>query len=263
MQITGETDWKKSPWFGCCAEDIDWVSRVKLQAAAQRHIDHAISSTLNLPEDVTEEKVAQIYQTAWKEGCKGITVYRKNCRTGVMIDKPVKVVKADQYQKRPKRLYSEVYHIKVKGKDYFVIIGLDEAGNPYELFAGRNGFISKDVETGFLEKVKRGQYSLISSKDEVIIDSITEHCEEDEEALTRLVSTSLRHKVPIEFIVTQLSKVKGNMTCLAKAVSRSLKKHVKDGTKAHGDVCPSCAGSNMVFQNGCSICNDCGSSKCS
>lgn len=265
MAVTGETDINKSPWAGCCAEDIDWVARVQLQATAQEHIDHAISSTLNLPEDVTEDKVAAIYEAAWKAGCKGITVYRKNCRTGVMVDKDLgkKVVvkpSADGYIKRPKTLKAEVYHYKVKTNDYFVIIGLDVTNEPYEVFAGKNGFLPRSVSDGYVEKIKRGCYRLLT-KDETVIDSISEHCEEDEEALTRLVSTSLRHKVGIEYVVTQLGKVKGNMTCLAKAISRALKKHVKDGTCCKGVTC-SCGGSNVVFENGCNICKDCGNSKC-
>lgn len=262
MEITGETDLTKSPWYKCCAEEISWVNRVKLQAAAQRHIDHAISSTINLPENVSEDKVAEIYETAWKEGCKGITVYRKNCRSGVLVDKESEPKTKEDYVKRPKVLKGDVYHNKVKGKDYFVIIGLRE-GVPYEVFAGKNGFLAKNITEGNIEKVKRGQYSLISDKNEIIVESISEHCEEDEEALTRLTSTSLRHGVDIAYIVSQLAKVKGDMMCLAKAISRSLKKYVADGTAVKGASCSECGNNNIVFQNGCNMCKDCGHSKCS
>jgi ribonucleoside-diphosphate reductase alpha chain len=99
MEATGETDVTKSPWHECCAEDLDWVQRVKMQAACQRNIDHSLSSTINLPEDVPVEKVAEIYETAWRYGCKGITVYRKNCRTGVLVEDNKKETKEDIIEK--------------------------------------------------------------------------------------------------------------------------------------------------------------------
>lgn len=266
MEITGQTDPLKSPYHGATAEKIDWTQRVKLQAAAQRHIDHGISSTLNLPEDVSEEKVAAIYETAWRAGCKGITVYRDNCRTGVLIHKEnpkgaAKPMVVDDYAKRPARLACEVHHSKVRGQDYFVLIGLGEAG-PYEVFCGKNGFLPKAVETGTIEKVKRGEYRLLDQAGVVVVKDIAEHCEEDEEALGRLASMSLRHGVKIEYVVAQMSKVKGNMTCLAKAISRALKAHVRDGTRVTGAAC-SCGATELVFQSGCVSCPSCGASKCS
>ena len=263
MKITGETDWKKSPWFGCTAPELDWVQRVKIQAAAQKHIDHAISSTVNLPEDVEESKIGEIYLAAWKFGCKGITVYRDNCRTGVLVQTKNTTAKEEeeQYVKRTSVLNAEVYHPSVNKQDYFVIIGLSQTGKPYEVFCGKNGFLPKNIETGKIQKVKRGEYQLLDDEGKVVVDSLSDHCEEDEEALGRMVSMALRHSVGIEYVVAQLSKVKGGMTCLAKAISRALKKHVKDGTKVKGATCH-CGSVNLVFESGCVTCKDCGSSKC-
>ena len=167
--ITGNTNLQQSPWFGCCAEDIDWVAAVKLQAEAQKFVDHAISKTVNLPEDVTEEQVAAIYEAAWKYGCKGMTVYRKNCRTGVLIEKPKKEDKAlkqkiqkNDAPKRPASIEAEVHFPIIKGDPYYVIVGLLE-GDPYEVFAGINlengeSIIKKGANKGKLLKKARGKY---------------------------------------------------------------------------------------------------------
>jgi len=266
MRITGKTDIKDSPWWGCCAEDIDWSKRVQMQAAIQKHCDHAISSTINLPENVSEEKVAEIYEAAWKAGCKGITVYRKNCRSGVMVDKEsVKeklLVKFDGYKKREKSLPCDVYHPRVRGKDYFVVIGFGEGAEPYEVFAGENGFIPKTIVSGKTTKTKRGVYGLIS-QDKVVTENITEHLHDDEEALTRMVSMSLRHGVDLPYIVHQLEKVEGDLTSLSKAIARCLKKYISDGTVVKGEECGACKQATLVRENGCITCKNCGWSKCS
>lgn len=264
IEITGNTNIEQSPWHKCCAEDLDWKMRVKYQSTATRHIDHSISSTLNLPEDVTTEQVAEIYETAWKEGVKGITVYRKNCRSGVLIenkkDKPQENT-SNQAPKRPKGLPCDVHHVTVKGEQYFVLVGkMDD--RPYEVFAGRNGTLNKKTRTGIITKIKRGQYRCIF-EDGTEMDNVAEFITEDQEALTRLSSTSLRHGVDIGFIVHQLEKVKGDMQSFAKSMSRSLKRYIADGSKVHGEECPNCGSSNIVRQQGCCTCMNCAWSKCS
>lgn len=261
MEITGEKDLNKSPWFGCCAEDIDWKNRVKLQAAAQKHIDHAISSTLNLPENVTEEKVAEIYETAWKSGCKGITIYRKNCRTGVLVEKQ----KQDNNKKcilakRPRELNCDIYHCRVKGQEYFCIISLDKCHRPYEIFAGKNGIIPKNIEKGVIQKLKRGYYQLFSEEN-LILDNITSFLTEDGEALTRMISMSLRHTVNLEYVVDQLIKVEGDLTSLSKVMARCLKKYIEDGT-AIGHECPECNQKSLSYESGCKTCKNCGWTAC-
>jgi ribonucleoside-diphosphate reductase alpha chain len=170
MDITGKTKVEDSPYFGALAEEINWTQRVKLQAAAQKHICHAISSTINLPENVTEEEVAKIYETAWESGCKGITVYRNNCRTGVLIDK-----EEVKDKKRPKELPCDVHHITVKGKPYFCLVGLSN-GIPYEVFAGKNGHLDKKIKSGKIIKVKRAYKAVFD--DETEINPINMSCDD-------------------------------------------------------------------------------------
>lgn len=258
QKVTGKTDVKESPWYGACAEDINWENRVKLQARANLSVDHAISSTINLPENVTQAEVAKIYETAWRAGCKGITVYRKNCRTGVLVEKDKKEVTKDA-AKRPESLPGDVYHIKAGGTEFLVVVGLLNE-QPYEVMAAKNGVISKKAKHGMITKQKRGHYSLICDTGETL-DSITSLCEDMEEALTRMISTSLRHNVPIDYIVHQLEKTKGTLQSFAKAVSRCLKKYVKDGTKVTGSTCPDCGSTDLKRQEGCISCS-CGYSKC-
>ena len=270
MDITGETDLKKSPWFGCCAEDIDWVAAVELQAEAQKYVDHAISKTVNLPEEVTEEQVAKIYEAAWKYKCKGMTVYRKNCRTGVLVEKPAKkeeveekIIKNDA-PKRPADIEAELYLPMVKGEPYYVVVGLFN-GEPYEVFAGLNTEDGKPLikckETkGLLKKLNRGKYVFQAGNESFNLINISNH--ENGDALCRMVSTSLRHGADISFVVHQLEKTKGDLVSLSKVLARTLKKYIKDGTKVHGEECPSCASSQIERNDGCVICKSCGWSKC-
>jgi len=262
---SGEKDLKKSPWNNSCAEELDWKQRVKLQAAAQKHIDHSISSTLNLPEDVSVEQVAEIYETAWKAGVKGITVYRKNCRTGVLIEKNSErngsIVKTTA-PKRPKSIDSEIYFTTVKGEHYFVIVGALENGTePYEIFVGNNGFVSKRGPLkGATIRESRGRYNGIFDGD-IELKNISSFCSDEEESLTRMVSTALRHGADASFVVHQLEKAKGDLQSPSKAIARVLKKWIKDGTKITGESCETCGG-DLKRESGCAICISCGASKC-
>ncbi|HUS49379.1 MAG TPA: adenosylcobalamin-dependent ribonucleoside-diphosphate reductase [Candidatus Paceibacterota bacterium] len=265
IKITGETDITKSPWYGCCAEEINWKNRVELQARANKHVDHSISSTVNLPEDVKVEEVAKIYETAWKSGCKGITVYRKNSRSGVLIDtkdnKPHILYTTSP--KRPKSLPCDIYHVSVKGEEYFVIIGFLNGNEPYEVFAGKNSNISKNLKKAQIRKAKRGQYELCDIIDEKIIlhDNISQYIDEEQEAITRLLSAGLRHGCSIDFIVHSLEKTRGDLMGFAKAICRILKKYVKDGATVKGEECPEC-GSKLFRIEGCISCQSCGWTKC-
>jgi ribonucleoside-diphosphate reductase alpha chain len=270
MDITGEKDLKKSPWFGCCAEDIDWVAAVELQAEAQKYVDHAISKTVNLPEEVTEEQVAKIYEAAWKYKCKGMTVYRKNCRTGVLIEKPAKKeepeekIKKNDAPKRPSDIEAELYLPIVKSEPYYVVVGLFN-GEPYEVFAGLNiedgkPLIKCKESKGMLKKLNRGKYVFEAGNESFNLINISNH--ENGDALCRMVSTSLRHGADISFVVHQLEKTKGDLVSLSKVLARTLKKYIKDGTKVHGEECPSCGSSQIERNDGCVICKSCGWSKC-
>lgn len=270
-KVTGNTNLNDSPWYQHCAEDIDWVAAVKLQAEAQKFVDHAISKTVNLPEDVTEEQVAAIYEAAWRFGCKGMTVYRKNCRTGVLVEKPKKeekqssekIVKNDA-PKRPQAIDAEVHFPIIKGDPYYVVVGL-LSGDPYEVFAGYNQqndqpIIKKSITKGSLKKKARGNYHFSSGEESYALTNINNH--ENGDALCRMVSTALRHGTSIEFVVHQLEKTKGDLASLSKVLARTLKKYIKDGTKVTGEECPECKSVNIQRDDGCIVCRDCGWSKC-
>lgn len=272
MSATGETDVTKSPWYGCCAEDLDWAQRVKLQATAQKHVDHAISSTINLPEDVSVEKVAEIYETAWRAGCKGITVYRKNCRSGVLVEDKKQEPKLDKIKKnnapkRPEKLPCDVHQVRVRGQDYFVLVGL-HYGDPYEVFAGKNnGVVNKKVKSGITRKIKRGVYECLLD-DGSKIEDCTAYSDHNEDARTRYLSTALRHGADIAFVVQQCEKVKAmedeNVvnSSFDRAIARALKKYIPNGSKVTGDICAACKSDALVRQEGCIICKNCGSGKC-
>lgn len=261
MEVTGEKDIEKSPWYKSCANDINWINRVKLQGTIQKHICHSISSTINLPKDVSVDMVSKIYESAWKEGLKGITVYRDGCRSGVLVKKDE--CSNRDAPKRPKELSCEIYHTnitkkldKIRNFKYMVMIGILE-DSPYEIFAVENGQYKHSK--GKIIKIKRGHYDLEFENGEKVT-NFTKETTDSEDALTRMVSTSLRHKVPLHFICEQLNKVEGEMFCFAKSLARSLKKYIKDGTKS-GEDCQEC-GAKLIYENGCYSCKSCGWSKC-
>jgi len=214
MEATNNSDLSQSPFYNNCAEDLDWNMRVKLQATIQKHICHSISSTINLPHDVSVEKVAEIYETAYEAGCKGITVYRDGCRSGVLIKQEGNIANENQIQKshspkRPREMECDVHHITVKGEKYFVAVGIfGNNKDPYEVFAGKNGAIPLKAKKGIIKKIKRSVYNLIF-EDKSVIESIIQYENPEEEVLTRMISTALRHGTDIEFIVHQLEKTKG------------------------------------------------------
>tara|TARA_Y100000034_G_scaffold135687_1_gene208627 strand:+ start:3031 stop:5553 length:2523 start_codon:yes stop_codon:yes gene_type:complete len=269
MEVTGKDNVEESPWFGHCAEDINWKQRVHLQATATRHVDHSISSTINLPEDVEVEQVAEIYETAWKQGCKGITVYRKNCRTGVLVEDKKEDERNGNHitktiaPKRPEDLDAELHFTRVTGQLYLIVVGL-LGSDPYEIFIGKNGFHKRNaILQGTMSRVGRGKYRGIfrDHDTEVEVENVGEFCTEEEESLTRMISTSLRHGADVAFVVHQLEKTRGDLQSPAKALARVLKKYVEDGTSVTGEECPECGGA-LERNQGCATCKSCGHSKC-
>lgn len=256
MDVTGKEVDGNHPYLGCTAPEINWVQRVKLQSAAQRHVDHSISSTVNLPSDVTVEEVKKIYDAAWKSGCKGITIYRDGCRSGVLITKDEnadKIVRTNSI-KRPKSLPCDIYNISVNKQKFTVLVGLLD-GSPYEVFCIQ-GFVEKQ-KVGELVKLRKATYKLALEDHEL---SLTDFLDNDSEnALMRMISTSLRHGADIQFIVEQLQKTDGDMTCMSKSVARALKKYINDGTTS-GELCQ--CGVKLIYQEGCLRCESCGFSKC-
>jgi ribonucleoside-diphosphate reductase alpha chain len=256
--ISGKTKFEESPYNKATSNDVDWVQSVKLQAAAQKWVCHAISKTCNVPANTTAETVDKIYREAYKSGCKGFTVYRDGCRTGVLVSNSEKVTHVDA-PKRPKTLPCEVHQLTSKGHKFMVFIGMFD-GNPYEVMAYENG-AEKHGKFGKITKVKRGIYRA-DLDDGTVIDSIADNCKPEEETITRLVSTSLRHGADISFIVHQLEKTEGEMNSFSKCLARVLKKYIKDGTKVSGDECPECKSNDLVRADGCKQCSKCGWTAC-
>jgi len=262
MDITGETDVKKSPWYGCCAEDLDPYDRIKIQAAAQQHVDHAISSTINLSQDVSQETVGKIYEEGWRRGLKGVTVYRNGCRDGIII-KSDSIRKSYMPEERPRVLPCDVHHTVCDGESYFVLVGLNN-GRPHEVFAGRNGFLPPKIKTGQIVRKRKNYYMAKFDDTDLELSPITASTSEQQDIITRLVSLPLRTGVDMHVIVNQLEKAgeKGGMNSFNRGVARVLKKYIPDGTKEHGEACPDCSHSPMIRQEGCLVCPNCGWSKC-
>lgn len=258
-KATLESLFTDSPWYGSTANDINWLKRVEIQGIIQKYITHSISSTINLPKDVTEEEVSNIYMESWKKGLKGVTVYRDGSRSGVLITDNTKSNNSFEYKdalKRPKSLKCDIHSIVSKGVKWNVIIGLlDE--KPYEVFAVKHFTDEHKLE---LLKIKQGRYDLLKDG-ETYSEDITSEMNSEEEIITRLVSTGLRHGTDVKFLVEQLNKAGGDITSFGKAISRILKKYIPEGAISTVK-CNDCGSSNVIFKEGCQSCADCGSSKC-
>ena len=275
-EITGKTSEEESPWFGSTANDIDWSASVDIQAVAQRWVCASISKTCNLPNSISKEVVAEVYMKAWETGCKGFTVYRDGSRDGVLITKEDK--KEDKKfaetnaPKRPETLECDVHHIKIKGENWIVFVGLLE-GKVFEVFAGLSKYVSipKKVLKGKIvkrnSKKENGSsiYDLVygEESDPTIIKDIVRTFENPTEgAFTRLLSLSIRHGGPLHHIVQQLQKDEySDIYSFSRVIARVLKSYIKDGTKIKAK-CPNCGSENLVYQESCLICKDCGSGKC-
>ena len=255
-----EEVWKESPYYGSTAPEIDWRQRVKLQGVVQKYITHSISSTVNLAKETTEEEIADIYIEAWKQGLKGITIYRDGCREGVLtqVEKP-KTIEGRQAPKRPKELEADAYLIKAKGEQFIILVGMLES-KPYEVFAFRpRNPISFKPHKGIITKVSKMHYSFTS--DVFHIDNLelaNENVEEN--AATLYSSMLLRHGVDIKYIVKTAKKVNDNITSFSSAMCRVLSKYIPN-EEIKGEVCPDCGGT-LVREGGCIHCKDCGYSKC-
>lgn len=252
--------WKESPYYGSTAPEIDWRQRVKLQGVVQKYITHSISSTVNLAKETTEEEIADIYIESWKQGLKGITIYRDGCREGVLtkVEKPTTITDR-QAPKRPKELEADAYLIKAKGEQFIILVGMLD-GKPYEIFAFRpRNPISFKPHKGIITKVSKMHYSFTS--DIFHIDNLelaNENVEEN--AATLYSSMLLRHGVNIKYIVKTAKKVNDNISSFSSAICRVLSKYIPN-EEIKGEVCPDCGGT-LVREGGCIHCKDCGYSKC-
>ena len=251
-----------SPWYGSTANNIDWIKRVEIQSIIQKYITHSISSTINLPKTVSEKEVSDIYMESWKRGLKGITVYVDGSRSGVLVSEPQPLSTTDEFGytqavKRPKELDAHYYFATSKGAEYAVIVGLMN-NKPYEIFVDPNPPCKENGE-GKLIKIKKGVYSYIS--DRCAIDNLQLSTNGDERVLTRWISLLLRHGANPKYVIEQVDKSEVNITSFVKVLARTLKRYIGNGDTSSMS-CAECGGKNVVFEEGCASCKDCGSSKC-
>ncbi len=266
-----------SPYHGATANDIDWVAKVKMQGAIQKWVDHSISVTVNLPNDVSEALVAEVYRTAWECGCKGVTVYRDGCRSGVLLEKDKKKKCEDhpgQTLKRPRSIPADIVRFKNGNEDWIAFVGLQD-GRPYEVFTGKIEedamYIPRKITRGYIIKVREedgskrydfqytDRYGYTNT-----IGGISRLFDEEFWNYAKLISGVLRHGMPIEKTVSLIESLHLNSESIntwKTGVCRALKQYIQDGTKSKGK-CPSCGQENMAYQNGCLTCMSCGYSKC-
>lgn len=258
-----EEAFKESPYYGSTAPEIDWHQRVKLQGIIQLYISHSISSTTNLSNKTTEEEIANIYIEAWKEGLKGITIYRDGCREGVMTsikeERPT-TIESNRPPKRPKELEADYYQVKVKGEQFIVVVGLLDT-KPYEIFVFRPTEVVMNFPNhkGKIIKIKRGMYSFESDKI-TIPDLKVLTTDIEEKAATIYTSMLLRHGVDIKYIVKTAKKVNDNISSFSSAMCRILSKYT-ESEEIKGEVCPDCGG-RLIRDGGCIRCLDCSYSRC-
>lgn len=245
---------KQSPYYKSTSKDIDWVAKVEMQGRIQKWVDHSISVTVNLPEETTVETVGKIYETAWKSGCKGMTVYREGSRSGVLNSK--KKESTTFPKERPEVVECDINHLTIKGEKWIVCLGIVNK-KPYEVFAFKYE-LDKKFNKGRLIKIKSKQYNLEIIGDGVIKDIAGEFDNPLEGSLTRQISLNLKYS-PIEEIYLQLLK-EGSISDFNKAISRVFKKYLPEVIDLK-DACPKCGG-KLQMKEGCQTCTQCGESKC-
>ena len=274
MEITGETDVSKSPYHGATSDDVDWVQKVKLQAAAQKWICHSISVTMNIPNNATRELVDEIYRTGWKLGCKGMTIYREGSRQAVLqrvgADEKVDFI-SQRAPKRPQELPCDIKFTRIKDENWVVLVGLMN-GKPYEVMGGRTELVEipKTCTTGNLIKNSRktvpSRYDLKLGENghAMYLKNIVKLFDNPEHsAFTRVISLALRHGSDIKFVVEQLGKDKdSDMFSFAKSIARALKSYIQDGEDATDKTCQACGAEGLVYMEGCVTCMSCSWSRC-
>jgi ribonucleoside-diphosphate reductase alpha chain len=280
---------KKSPYYKASANDVDWVMKVEMQGRLQRHVDHSISVTVNLPKDVTEEIVAKVYETGWKSGCKGITVYRDESRSGVLItDKKTKEEEFHEIHapKRPKRLKGEIHRFQNNLEKWIAVVGLKD-GRPYEIFTGKleNGLsylpntikdcevVKQIFEVEELDenkkpiKVRKKRYDIeyLDANGEKQVHTGLNHAFDPEYwNYAKFISAVLRHGMPIVYaweLIDSLTFRENHINTWKNGVARVIKKYIKDGIEVN-KRCPECGSDHLEFKEGCLTCMACGNSKC-
>ncbi|MBO7553121.1 MAG: adenosylcobalamin-dependent ribonucleoside-diphosphate reductase [Bacteroidaceae bacterium] len=273
----------KSPYFKATSNDVDWLMKVKMQGRIQKWVDHSISVTINLPNNVDEELVNKLYVEAWRSGCKGCTVYRDGSRAGVLIAatpekkpevpicQPPSVVEV-----RPKVLEADVVRFQNNKEKWVAFVGLLD-GYPYEIFTGvldddEGIILPKNITRGHIIKntddngVKRYDFQFENKRGyKVTIEGLSEKFNKEYWNYAKLISSVLRYRMPIDRVIRlvgQLELDSESINTWKNGVERALKKYVVDGTAAKGQKCPNCGNETLVYQEGCLICTTCGTSRC-
>ncbi len=275
----------QSPYNKATANDVDWLMKVRMQGAIQKWVDHSISVTVNLPNDVDEALVNRLYVEAWRSGCKGCTIYRDGSRAGVMVsvskkekkaDTPTPAPHAEVVEVRPRELECDVVRFQNNKEKWVAFVGLLK-GHPYEIFTGlqddeegislpktvvKGRIIKQTLEDGshrydFQFENKRGY--------KTTVEGLSEKFNPEYWNYAKLISGVLRYRMPIENVI----KLVGSLQLKSESINtwkigveRALKKYIVDGTKAKGKVCPVCGQETLVYQEGCLICTNCGTSRC-
>lgn len=274
----------KSPYYKATANDVDWLMKVRMQGAIQKWVDHSISVTVNLPNDVDEELVNRLYVEAWRSGCKGCTIYRDGSRSGVMIsvkkdkkdEEPVMPCKQPEVTEvRPQVLECDVVRFQNNKEKWVAFVGLLN-GYPYEIFTG----LQDDDEGIVLPKtVVKGK--IIKQTDEngkrrydfqfenkrgykTTVEGLSEKFNPEYWNYAKLISGVLRYRMPIDHVIKLVGSLQlksESINTWKNGVERALKKYILDGTEAKGQECPNCGG-KLIYQEGCLICKSCGASRC-
>jgi len=268
-----------SPYYKATSNDINWLSKVKMQGAVQKWVDHSISVTVNLPKDVTKELVSNVYQTAWESGCKGMTIYRDGSRSGVLISDDKKeeenvVFKETTAPKRPEVIDCEILRFQNSYEKWMAVVGLID-GKPYEIFTGRSDdfYLPPWVQKGKVVKVKTSEgisrYDF-KFKDKggynVTVEGLSRSFDKEFWNYAKLISGILRHGMPLQHAVNLVEKLNFDIDSIntwKNGVIRALKRYIPNGTKSK-EACPSCGvEGSLEYKEGCLTCNSCGYSKCS
>ncbi len=269
---------KMSPYYKATSNDVDWLAKVKLQGSIQKWVDHSISVTINLPENVSEDLVDELYRTGWKEGCKGITVYRDGSRSGVLIsnkDKKDKNNGDQKMYKRPKVLKADIIRFNNGDEKWIAFVGLKD-GRPYEIFTG----ISDDEMFPIPKSIEKGKIIKIREEDGTArydfryvdkygyhntIGGLSHQFNKEFWNYAKFISSVLRHEMPLPKIVSLIDSLNfdsDNINSWKAGVKRTLKRYIPNGTKAGRGQCKDCGSNDLIYQEGCLLCTNCGSSKC-
>lgn len=278
----------KSPYHKATSNDVDWLMKVKMQGRIQKWVDHSISVTINLPNNVDEDLVNRLYVEAWKSGCKGCTVYRDGSRSGVLISTKKKEDKKDDnnanampkprqvVEVRPKVLEADVVRFQNNKEKWVAFVGLLD-GRPYEIFTGLQDdeegiLLPKSVTSGRIIKNydedgnKRYDFQFENKRGyKMTVEGLSERFNKEYWNYAKLISGVLRWQMPIEQVIKLVGSLQldsESINTWKNGVERALKKYVQDGTEAKGVKCPNCGHETLVYQEGCLICKTCGSSRC-